>query len=68
VNKLCRLLKLFLRSHSEFIREDIQGYLDIFFVMTNPPSDKYVKTEKLQELGFPKSVLLRYRNEKRKNR
>jgi len=68
VNQLCRLLKLFLRSHSGFIREDIQGYLDIFFVMTNPPSDKYEKIEKLLELGFQKSVLLRYRDEKRQNR
>jgi hypothetical protein len=43
VNQLCRLLKLLLRSHSGFIREDIQGYLDIFVVMTNPPNDKHEK-------------------------
>lgn len=26
VNELCRLLKLFLRAHSGFIRDDLQGY------------------------------------------
>jgi len=47
VNQLCRLLKLFLRSHSGFIREDIQGYLDIFVVMTNHPNDKHEKTDEI---------------------
>lgn len=64
VNDLCRLLKIFLRSHSGFIREDLQGYLDLFYVIVNPPGNKYEKVRKILELGLEKSVLLRYRDEK----
>jgi transposase-like protein len=65
VNQLCRLLQMFLRSHAGFIREDLQGYLNMFFVIMNPPENKYEKIEKILELGFQKSVLLRYREQKR---
>ena len=64
VNQLCRLAQMFLHSHSGFIRDDIQGYLNIFFVIMNPPENKYEKIEELLELGFQKSVLLRYRDQK----
>ena len=63
VNQLCRLLQMFLRSHAGFIREDLQGYLNVFFVIMNPPENKYEKIEKILELGFHKSVLLRYRGQ-----
>jgi len=65
VNQLCRLLQMFLRSHAGFIREDFQGYLNMFFIIMNPPEKKYEKIEKILELGFYKSGLLRYRGQKR---
>ena len=43
VNRLCFLLKLFLNSHSGFDRDDIEGYLNVFWVMMNPPADKMEK-------------------------
>jgi len=61
VNELCRLLKLFIRSHSGFIRNDFQGYLNLFHVIVNPPDNKYEKVKKILELGLEKSVLLRYK-------
>jgi len=65
VNQLCRLLQMFLHSNAGFTREDLQGYLNMFFVIMNPPENKYEKIEKILELGFQKSVLLRYRGQKR---
>lgn len=61
VNELCRLVKMFLRVHSGFMRDDIQGYLNLFSILMNPPDDKYRKIEKLLDLGMTKPVLLRYR-------
>jgi hypothetical protein len=40
VNRLCFLIELFLNSHSGFDRSNIQGYLDLFSVMMNPPENK----------------------------
>ena len=65
VNQMCRLVQMFLHSHSGFPRSGIQGYLNMFHVMTNPPDDKYEKIERLLDLGIRKSVLLRYRPENR---
>lgn len=61
VNKLCYLLQAFLKSHTGFIREDIQGYLDLFYVIVNQPDNKYEKIEMIlnRSLDFP--ILLRYR-------
>lgn len=43
VNRLCFLLRTFLDSHSGFKRERLDGYLDVFWVMMNPPEDKMEK-------------------------
>jgi hypothetical protein len=43
VNRMCFLLKAFLRSHSGFNREDMQGYLNLFHVMMNHSPDKLEK-------------------------
>lgn len=62
VNNLCDLLKKFLASHSGFMRDDLQNYLNLFSVMVNPPANKYEKVEKILRLGFEKTILLRYRD------
>lgn len=38
VNRLCFLLKALLDSHSGFDRDDLKGYLDLFWVVANPPA------------------------------
>jgi len=44
INRMCFLLKAFLRAHPGFDRAEIQGYLDVFHVMMNDPQDKLEKT------------------------
>ncbi|MBR1918427.1 MAG: hypothetical protein IJ831_02260 [Spirochaetales bacterium] len=61
VNEACAMLKGFLRSHSIFLREDLQDYLNLFSFILNPPHDKFRKVENFisRVLGFP--ALHRYR-------
>lgn len=62
INKVHLLLKLFLDSHSGFLREDIQGYIDLFVYIMNPPSNKLKKANLLLELALQKQVTLKYRD------
>lgn len=61
VNRLCFLLKLFLDAHSGFDRGDIDGYLDLFSVMMNPPADKMEKAAMVLDRAMttPKSLSFR---------
>lgn len=45
VNHMCFLLKKFLQAHSGFDRNDIQGYLDLFSLIMNAPSNKLGKVK-----------------------
>jgi len=58
VNHAHAILKHFLNSHGSFNRDDIQGYLDLFAFVSNPPSDLLEKVEILLKSAFenPKSV------------
>lgn len=62
VNRQHALLKHFLRSHSGFNRSDLQGYLDLFSFVTNPPDDHAEKIENLLKRVFQNPKLLRYRD------
>jgi hypothetical protein len=61
VNRLCFLLKLFLNAHSGFDRDDLDGYLDIFWVMMNPPEHKMEKAAFVlnRAMHNPKSLAYR---------
>ena len=61
VNRAHAILKMFLNSHSGFRREDIQGYLNLFTLVTNPPGDMLVKVELVVNLAFQNPKTLRYR-------
>jgi len=61
VNQVCNMLQKFLNAHSGFNRSQIQGYLDLFCFIMNPPENKYKKLEKLLNLGIQNPKLLRYR-------
>ena len=68
INNVHALLKLFLDSHSGFLREDIQGYLDLFVFIMNPPANKLKKAELFLEMAIKHKAQLRYRAfYKRKN-
>ena len=61
INNIHALLKLFLDSHSGFLREDIQGYLDLFAFIMNPPFNKLRKVELFLEMAIKHKAQLRYR-------
>ena len=53
--------KKFLNAHSGFDREDLQGYLNLFCFIVNPPKNKYEKLEKLLNLALHNPKTLKYR-------
>lgn len=63
VNRIHSLLKMFLNAHSGFNRDDLQGYLDLYAFVINPPSEYLEKVEKLIKMVFENPKLLRYRDQ-----
>jgi hypothetical protein len=61
VNRIHSLLKMFLNAHSGFNRDELQGYLDLYAFVINPPSEYLEKVEKLIKMVFENPKLLRYR-------
>lgn len=61
VNHLCNYLKLFLNSHSGFNRDDLEGYLDLFWVTMNPPANKMEKAAFVLNRAMYNPVSLTYR-------
>ena len=61
VNELCRLLELFLDAHSSFDRDDLDGYLDLFWVIMNDPADKMEKAAMVLDRAMrcPKTLSFR---------
>lgn len=61
VNRACFLLKRLLGSHPGFDRSDLQGYLDLFHVASNPPDDKMAKAAFVLDraMRYPKTVRFR---------
>ena len=66
VNELCYLLELFLNSHSGFDRARLEGYLDLFHVMMNPPDEKMEKAACVLDRAMRFPYTLRYREYYRK--
>ena len=62
VNRAHNILKKFLNSHSGFNRDDLQGYLNLFAFVTNPPNDLLEKVELVIKIAFENPKLLRYRD------
>lgn len=63
VNRIHSLLKMFLNAHSGFNRDDLQGYLDLYSFVINPPFELLEKVEKIIELAFNSPKQLRYRDQ-----
>ena len=66
VNELCYLLELFLNSHSGFDGSRLEGYLDLFYVMMNPPNEKMEKAAYVLDRAMRFPYTLRYREYYRK--
>jgi hypothetical protein len=62
VNRIHYLLKSFLYAHTSFDRDKMQGYLNLFTFVMNPPSNHLEKMEILLDLAFQNPKTLRYRD------
>jgi transposase-like protein len=62
VNRVHFVLKAFLNAHTGFDRKDIQGFLNLFAFISNPPNDLLEKVEIIVNLAFQNPKLLRYRD------
>lgn len=62
VNRAHAILKKFLYAHSSFDRDDLQGYLNLFAFVTNPPVDLLEKVELVIKTAFTNPKSLRYRD------
>ena len=62
VNRVHSLLKIFLNAHSGFSRDDLQGYLDLYAFVINPPFEHLEKVEQIIESAFSNPKSLRYRS------
>ena len=62
VNRAHAIMKMFLNAHSGFMREDLQGYLNLFSLVTNPPDEMLEKVEVVIKLAFTNPKTLRYRD------
>ena len=49
-------------AHSGFNRRDLQGYLNLFALISNPPDDLLEKVEIVINLAFENPKSLRYRD------
>jgi hypothetical protein len=54
---------MFLNAHSGFNRDDLQGYLDLYAFVINPPTEPLEKVEKIINLAFEQPKSLRYRDQ-----
>lgn len=63
VNRIHSLLKMFLNAHSRFNCEDLQGYLDLYAFVINPPAEHLEKVEKIMKMVFENPKKLRYRDQ-----
>lgn len=62
INRMCYLLQRFLNSHSGFNRDDIQGYLNLFCYIMNPPTNRLEKVRNLINRAVCLSQTLKYRD------
>ena len=62
VNRAHAILKKFLNTHSSFNRDNLQGYLNLFAFVTNPPDDLLEKIELVIKSAFENPKSLRYRD------
>ena len=62
VNRLCFLLKAFLDRHNGFDRESLPDWLNLFYVIMNPPNNKLEKAALVLDRAMTCPKTLRYRD------
>ena len=62
INNVHSLLKWFLESHSSFLRKNLDGFINLFVFIMNPPHNRLEKVELFLEMAIKTRVSLRYRD------
>ena len=62
VNRAHAIMKMFLNAHSGFNCKELQGYLNLFSLVTNPPDEMLEKVEMVIISAFTNPKSLRYRD------
>lgn len=62
VNRVCFLMECFLRSHSGFNRDNLQGYLGLLSVALSLPADKLEKVALVLDRAMRCPKTLRFRD------
>lgn len=62
INRECSRLKHFLRSHNGFKRDSIQGLLNLYAFIRNPPYNVYEKIDFILKRAISLQALLRFRD------
>ncbi len=63
INRIHDSLKKFLNAHSGFNRDSLQGYLNLFAFVRNPPHEPLEKVAMILNLAFENPRSLRYRDQ-----
>ena len=63
INRVHDSLKKFLNAHSGFNRDCLQGYLNLFTFVRNPPHEPLEKVARIVNLAFENPKSLRYREQ-----
>lgn len=61
INHQCDLLRQFLNTHSGFVRDDLQGYLNLYCFMNSGHKNKLEKIDELFNLALNTNINLKYR-------
>lgn len=62
VNQIHGLMKRFMRMHGSYERENMQDWMNLFYIMMNEPKDKYDKVLKFIQLAVYSPKRVKYRD------
>lgn len=62
INDIHSLFKLFMKTHSSYSREDLEGWTDLFAFICNEPENRYEKVDKFIRMAVSKRKIIRYRD------
>lgn len=65
INKVHGMLKRFLESHGGYSRDELQDWLNLFYLMYNSVGDNSKNAQRFIELAIRKRKNLRYRTWKK---
>lgn len=62
INGIHSLMKAFFGAHGGYAREDLQGWVDLFWFIWSDPESRYDKVGKFLEMAVSRKKIIRYRD------